>query len=83
MREKTLKNLRPFLGGQAVYSVYTLYTAVSYTHLRAHETVLDLVCRLLLEKKNKRKKSIAARTQQPRRCNIRSLTNNNEHTRAK
>src|SRR5665811_97773 len=27
--------------------------AVSYTHLRAHETVLDLVCRLLLEKKNK------------------------------
>ena len=26
-------------------------TAVSYTHLRAHETVLDLVCRLLLEKK--------------------------------
>ena len=31
--------------------------AVSYTHLRAHETVLDLVCRLLLEKKkNKTKK---------------------------
>ena len=27
--------------------------SVSYTHLRAHETVLDLVCRLLLEKKNK------------------------------
>ena len=27
-------------------------SAVSYTHLRAHETVLDLVCRLLLEKKN-------------------------------
>ena len=26
--------------------------AVSYTHLRAHETVLDLVCRLLLEKKH-------------------------------
>src|SRR5665811_1884190 len=25
--------------------------SVSYTHLRAHETVLDLVCRLLLEKK--------------------------------
>ena len=24
---------------------------VSYTHLRAHETVLDFVCRLLLEKK--------------------------------
>eukprot|EP00657_Telonema_sp_P-1_P007905 TRINITY_DN28279_c0_g1_i1.p1 TRINITY_DN28279_c0_g1~~TRINITY_DN28279_c0_g1_i1.p1 ORF type:complete len:126 (-),score=37.56 TRINITY_DN28279_c0_g1_i1:10-387(-) len=30
---------------------------VSYTHLRAHETVLDLVCRLLLEKKNKTKRS--------------------------
>ena len=29
------------------------YTPVSYTHLRAHETVLDLVCRLLLEKKKK------------------------------
>ena len=28
-------------------------TSVSYTHLRAHETVLDLVCRLLLEKKKK------------------------------
>src|SRR5664280_3212543 len=28
---------------------------VSYTHLRAHETVLDLVCRLLLEKKKKTK----------------------------
>src|SRR5665811_2512782 len=27
---------------------------VSYTHLRAHETVLDLVCRLLLEKKKKK-----------------------------
>ena len=26
-------------------------STVSYTHLRAHETVLDLVCRLLLEKK--------------------------------
>mgnify|MGYP002682593486 CR=1 FL=1 len=30
--------------------------AVSYTHLRAHETVLDLVCRLLLEKKKKKSK---------------------------
>ena len=26
--------------------------SVSYTHLRAHETREDLVCRLLLEKKN-------------------------------
>ena len=30
--------------------------AVSYTHLRAHETVLDLVCRLLLEKKKNKYK---------------------------
>ena len=29
---------------------------VSYTHLRAHETVLDLVCRLLLEKKKTKTK---------------------------
>ena len=28
---------------------------VSYTHLRAHETSQDLVCRLLLEKKSKTK----------------------------
>ena len=27
---------------------------VSYTHLRAHETVLEIVCRLLLEKKKKK-----------------------------
>ena len=32
-------------------TLYCTPTAVSYTHLRAHETVLDLVCRLLLEKK--------------------------------
>ena len=29
---------------------------VSYTHLRAHETVLDLVCRLLLEKKKTKRR---------------------------
>ena len=41
-------------------SVSARAVPVSYTHLRAHETVLDLVCRLLLEKKkrkeNKKKK---------------------------
>src|SRR5664280_3303350 len=31
---------------------FLLHAPVSYTHLRAHETVLDIVCRLLLEKKN-------------------------------
>ena len=34
----------------------TSLLAVSYTHLRAHETVLDLVCRLLLEKKTTKNK---------------------------
>ena len=29
-----------------------LAATVSYTHLRAHETVLDLVCRLLLANKH-------------------------------
>ena len=32
--------------------------SVSYTHLRAHETVLDLVCRLLLEKKKQQNVTI-------------------------
>ena len=44
---------------QAISWVAILYAArflpVSYTHLRAHETVLDLVCRLLLEKKKRKK----------------------------
>ena len=34
-------------GGSAMSGII----AVSYTHLRAHETEADLVCRLLLEKK--------------------------------
>ena len=36
---------------QGEYAALAGLAAVSYTHLRAHETVLDLVCRLLLEKK--------------------------------
>ena len=36
---------------EAAAPVLAALKAVSYTHLRAHETVLDLVCRLLLEKK--------------------------------
>ena len=35
---------------------------VSYTHLRAHETVLDLVCRLLLEKKKEHKYKLNTNT---------------------
>ena len=37
--------------------------SVSYTHLRAHETVLDLVCRLLLEKKKQHDKNYRRRSQ--------------------
>ena len=40
-------NVQPHSGAQANLAVY-----VSYTHLRAHETGLDIVCRLLLEQKN-------------------------------
>ena len=35
--------------------IYISKSAVSYTHLRAHETRHDLVCRLLLEKTYQRK----------------------------
>ena len=43
---------RQFEGLELIASENYVSEAVSYTHLRAHETVLDLVCRLLLEKKN-------------------------------
>ena len=38
-------------GKRESYNCTPQCNPVSYTHLRAHETVLDLVCRLLLEKK--------------------------------
>ena len=41
---KLLESFNRFAAGD-------VFDSVSYTHLRAHETVLDLVCRLLLEKK--------------------------------
>ena len=37
----------------SAFSKEDVIMTVSYTHLRAHETVLDLVCRLLLEKKKR------------------------------
>ena len=43
--QSVLPMLHEFLG------TVLIVVPVSYTHLRAHETVLDLVCRLLLEKK--------------------------------
>ena len=42
------------INGLAFCSLLILL-AVSYTHLRAHETVLAIVCRLLLEKTKKTK----------------------------
>ena len=50
--------------------------AVSYTHLRAHETVLDLVCRLLLEKK-KRHMSCKQTRRSNHRTTVRMLTTSN------
>ena len=38
--------------------------SVSYTHLRAHETVLDLVCRLLLEKKKEKQDKTTMNTKE-------------------
>src|SRR5450756_2710355 len=44
------------VGTTGVYGRFAICrAAVSYTHLRAHETRHDLVCRLLLEKKKKKK----------------------------
>src|SRR5659263_714165 len=42
--------------GRVIKQLSTSVEAVSYTHLRAHETRHDLVCRLLLEKKKKQTK---------------------------
>ncbi|VTU49176.1 hypothetical protein AMBR_DPAELIID_02803 [Lacticaseibacillus rhamnosus] len=39
--------------GRVVQRAIDTWGPVSYTHLRAHETEADLVCRLLLEKKKK------------------------------
>src|SRR5665811_1883095 len=40
------------------WAIEDSFETVSYTHLRAHETVLDLVCRLLLEKKKEQSASL-------------------------
>ena len=53
--DQTILAIQPELGAetaQTAAAATVALKAVSYTHLRAHETVLDLVCRLLLEKKN-------------------------------
>ena len=44
------KSLEPITVSMILFSLLGSAT-VSYTHLRAHETVLDIVCRLLIETK--------------------------------
>ena len=44
--------LSPAAISSTTYFYSYWYDSVSYTHLRAHETVLDLVCRLLLDNKH-------------------------------
>ena len=59
VEEPTQLMSTPTFGDYEIYGSYNnAYSSnpVSYTHLRAHETVLDLVCRLLLEKKKKETK---------------------------
>ena len=46
--KKIHRMLVPISGGISI-----MFSSVSYTHLRAHETGAYLVCRLLLEKKKK------------------------------
>ena len=45
------QQLRRMAERSAVAFLLAVLCAVSYTHIRAHETALDFVCRLLLEKK--------------------------------
>ena len=50
IREKIVRRQKVLHSSKAEKDlIYTV--SVSYTHLRAHETCADLVCRLLLEKK--------------------------------
>ena len=50
VRERITEELAKALPDMIVGAVGGMGT-VSYTHLRAHETLMNLVCRLLLEKK--------------------------------
>ena len=51
IRLLALAALCAVLPAHAQNALKPAFIAVSYTHLRAHETREDLVCRLLLEKK--------------------------------
>ena len=52
IQDRITKNGGNIQSGISTKTDYLLAGAVSYTHLRAHETKGNLVCRLLLEKKN-------------------------------
>ena len=49
--QQTIEELEDTVDLERFTALEEEFESVSYTHLRAHETVLDLVCRLLLEKK--------------------------------
>src|SRR5450756_1335896 len=49
-RRRGVAEITRYRGETATTQPDTAQRAVSYTHLRAHETRHDLVCRLLLEK---------------------------------
>src|SRR5659263_171142 len=51
LKDGVCKGRPPLSWNCLVFYDKTSLTSVSYTHLRAHETRHDLVCRLLLEKK--------------------------------
>ena len=44
-------SIETFSYKMCISGIFKQTASVTYTHLRAHETVLDVVCRLLLEKK--------------------------------
>ena len=52
--ERAIPNYNTMGLAKASLEANVRYMTVSYTHLRAHETGRNLVCRLLLEKKNPR-----------------------------
>eukprot|EP00657_Telonema_sp_P-1_P009008 TRINITY_DN3197_c0_g1_i3.p1 TRINITY_DN3197_c0_g1~~TRINITY_DN3197_c0_g1_i3.p1 ORF type:complete len:124 (-),score=64.37 TRINITY_DN3197_c0_g1_i3:9-380(-) len=58
----TMKEEMVRYGCRMLRQVTVKTKAVSYTHLRAHETVLDLVCRLLLEKKKTHNKTTSTQS---------------------
>ena len=55
-------NFRLIIENPLLIAGLVIAIPVSYTHLRAHETVLDLVCRLLLEKKKTKIKTKKKKT---------------------